>query len=294
MEYKNGTPALCWFNYLGLAAANNMDWNAAKGWPIPKSKTKLKKIATMEFDWLDCPDLNQTEDVTHPTIGTEDLSVVSFDASHKPSGTAAADGDSLTTAQALVTNTAGSNSAPPSTSTVIQGSSKLAPIDAEANDLAFMADTVASNAGTADSNAAPPTTNTATQGSSKLAPINVDANDLAFMADTAYPSVESSSDSSSDSSISEDPPEDPSEDFTTRMFYCLAATSAAPPEDMEMELPEEDPDPVTDDANIPDHSTALLSSVGDPQQTLGDGPPTAPPKESTSLGHALAGLGGWV
>jgi len=55
MEYKNGTPALCWFSYLGLAATNDMDWNEAEGRPIPKSKTKLKKIATMEFDWLDCP-----------------------------------------------------------------------------------------------------------------------------------------------------------------------------------------------------------------------------------------------
>jgi len=50
MEYKNGMPALCWFNYLGLAAAANMDWNAAEGHPIPTSETKLKKIATMEFD----------------------------------------------------------------------------------------------------------------------------------------------------------------------------------------------------------------------------------------------------
>jgi len=63
MEYENGTPALHWFNYLGLAAASEMDWNAAKGHPIPKSETKLNAIVTMEFDWLDCPDLTQTEDV---------------------------------------------------------------------------------------------------------------------------------------------------------------------------------------------------------------------------------------
>ena len=31
MEYKNCTPALCWFNYLGLSAANDMEWNAAEG-----------------------------------------------------------------------------------------------------------------------------------------------------------------------------------------------------------------------------------------------------------------------
>jgi len=54
MEYKNGTPALHWFNYIGLAAVTKMDWNPAEGYPIPKSKTKLNAIATMEFDWLDC------------------------------------------------------------------------------------------------------------------------------------------------------------------------------------------------------------------------------------------------
>jgi len=40
-----------------------MTWNAAEGCPIPKSKAELKKIATMEFDWLDCPYLTQTEDI---------------------------------------------------------------------------------------------------------------------------------------------------------------------------------------------------------------------------------------
>jgi len=29
IEYENGTAALCWFNYLGLATASDMDWNAA-------------------------------------------------------------------------------------------------------------------------------------------------------------------------------------------------------------------------------------------------------------------------
>jgi len=63
MDYKNGTPALHWLNYLSAAAVANMDWNVAEGCPIPKSETKLKKIATMEFDWLDCPNLTQTEDI---------------------------------------------------------------------------------------------------------------------------------------------------------------------------------------------------------------------------------------
>jgi len=56
MEYENGNPALCWFNYAGLAA-DEMDWNEAEVCPIPKSETKLNAIAMMEFDWLDCPDL---------------------------------------------------------------------------------------------------------------------------------------------------------------------------------------------------------------------------------------------
>jgi len=63
MEYKNGTPALHWFNYLGLAATSKMDWNAAEGCLIPKSEANLNVIATMEFDWLDCPDLVQTDNV---------------------------------------------------------------------------------------------------------------------------------------------------------------------------------------------------------------------------------------
>ncbi len=63
MECENGIPALHWFNYIGLAAAAKMDWNAAEGCLIPKSKTELNAIVTMEFDWLDCPDLTQTEAV---------------------------------------------------------------------------------------------------------------------------------------------------------------------------------------------------------------------------------------
>jgi len=46
--------------------------------------------------------------------------------------------------------------------------------------------------------------------------------------------------------------------------------------EMESERPKEAPDPVTDDATMPDYSTTPLLSVGDQQQTLGDGPPTAP------------------
>jgi len=50
MEYKNGTPALHWFIYLGLAETSNMDWNTAEGHLIPKSKKELNAVATMEFD----------------------------------------------------------------------------------------------------------------------------------------------------------------------------------------------------------------------------------------------------
>jgi len=61
MEYKNGTPALCWFNYASLFVANKMDWNEVEAHPIPKSKTDLNAITTMEFDWMGCPDLTQTD-----------------------------------------------------------------------------------------------------------------------------------------------------------------------------------------------------------------------------------------
>jgi len=113
MEYKNGTPALRWFNYLGLAAANDMEWNAAEGQPIPKSEAALMKLATMEFDWLDCPDLNQVEDVTQPAMCAEDLSVVIFDKDHKPSVKPAGNDNSLATAQASINSTSGSTSGPP-------------------------------------------------------------------------------------------------------------------------------------------------------------------------------------
>ncbi len=117
-----------------------------------------------------------------------------------------------------------SSNVPPSASMAIQGLSQLALVDANANDLASMADTVLSNAGTVHSDAAPPATNTATHGSSQLAPIDVDTDDLASMADTANTSVESSLDSSSDSSISEDPPEDSSGTFTHHVFSAATST----------------------------------------------------------------------
>jgi len=128
MEYKNGTPALHWFNYAGLAAAGEMDWNEAEAHLIPKFETELNAIATTEFDWLDCP--TQSDTVNWPAIDTEDLSVTSFDAGHKPSGKVVADNDSLAMAQASVAGTV-----PSSASTTIQGSSKLAPINVDAMSL---------------------------------------------------------------------------------------------------------------------------------------------------------------
>ena len=60
------------------------------------------------------PNLTQTEDVNQPAISTEDLSVVSFDAGHKPSGSKVADDDdSLATAQASIANMVNSNTTPP-------------------------------------------------------------------------------------------------------------------------------------------------------------------------------------
>jgi len=142
MEYKNGTPALHWFNYAGLAAAGKMTWTVAEAHLIPRSESELTALATMEFNWLDCPDLTQSDTVDRPAINTEDLSIASFDAGHKPSGKVIDDNDSLATAQASVAGMVNSNAAPLAASTAIQGSSKLTPVDVNANYLASMANTV--------------------------------------------------------------------------------------------------------------------------------------------------------
>jgi len=112
----------------------------------------------------------------------------------------------------------------------------------------------------------------------KLKPVDIDADDLASMIDTVDgPSDSSSSDSSSDSSISEDPPDDPQEDpMDYHKIIYSGNYYVDPPDDMETERPEAAPDPVMADANLLNHSTTPLLSVGDQQQTLGDGPPTAP------------------
>jgi len=44
-------------NHASIAAAQEMDWNKEEEWTIPRSETKLQAIATMEFNWLDCPNL---------------------------------------------------------------------------------------------------------------------------------------------------------------------------------------------------------------------------------------------
>jgi len=200
------------------------------------------------FDWLDCPDLAQSEAVDHLLINMEDLSVPSFDARHKPSGcTTTANDNSLAMAQASVAAMVTANAAPPPDST------------------------------------------TPVLGSSKVRPIDLDTNNLASMVDTVYNSSESSSDSSSASdsstSLNDLPVEDSEEDN-------LDSAHLAPPNDMETELSEEDPDPVMEDATMPDSTTIPLLSVGDQQQTLGTGPPTALPMEPSTLGPASADLGG--
>jgi len=106
--------------------------------------------------------------------------------------------------------------------------------------------------------------------------VDVDADNLAFMEDFVY-NASSSSRSSSSSSLEDHP----------------NSASGAPLEDMKTEPPNEEPNPDAADAAMPDSCTTPLQSVGDSQQTLGDGPPQ-PPKESTNLGPASADLGGWV
>jgi len=131
---------------------------------------------------------------------------------------------------------------------------------------------------TADSTPAP-TVSAVLPGSSKLTLVDIDADDLASMIDTVDGPPDSSSDSSSSSSISEDPPNDPQgEPLDYHKIIFLGTYYVDPPDDMETEHPEEAPDPVMADANKSDHSTTPLLSVGDQQQTLGDGPLTAPPR----------------
>ncbi len=163
-----------------------------------------------------------------------------------------------------------------------------------------MADTAASIVGTVDSDATPPAASTAIQGFSKLLPIDVNANDLASMADTAYNTLEPSSGSSSAFSISDDPPDNSQEEpLEHHSFQYPGATSVAPLDDMETELPEEDPDPVMGDTNMLNSSTTPLSSVGDQQQTLGD--PHCPPgthiiihkKPSMHCSWVPHGINGW-
>jgi len=40
-----------------VVAAAEMEWNKEEERPIPKSEQEFNKIATMIFDWLDCPNL---------------------------------------------------------------------------------------------------------------------------------------------------------------------------------------------------------------------------------------------
>jgi len=112
-----------------------------------------------------------------------------------------------------------------------------------------------------------------------LKPVDVNADDLTSMIDTIDGPSDSSSDSSSSSSISEYPPDDLQGDpLDYHKIIFSGNYYVDPPADMATEHPEEAPDPVMIDTNMPDYSTTPLLSVGDQQQTLGDGPPTAPPQ----------------
>ncbi len=66
MEYENGPTALHWFNYAGLVASCQNRMEQGGGMPSPKSELEHNKIATMIFNWLDCPKLAQVETVDCP------------------------------------------------------------------------------------------------------------------------------------------------------------------------------------------------------------------------------------
>jgi len=212
-------------------AAAEREWNKEEKCPVPKSELELTKLATIIFDWLDCPDLGQADTMDCPQIDTEDLSISSFDIGHLPSGKVAAS-NSLAMAQASITGT----------------------IDKDAE----------------------PSAKTVALGAKSFMPVDIDADDLASVEDSFYNSCSSSS---SSSSSFKDPPN---------------STSTAPPEDIKMELSEAEPDHVVEGVTMLDSTTVPLQSVGDQQQTLGDGTPHSPTTESTNPGSASADLSGWV
>jgi len=135
MEYENGTPALHWFNYAGIATVGErMDWNKEEEQPIPKSETELNAIAMMVFDWLACPDLTQADAVDWPAIVTIDFCLqhplmqpTSPVAKLWPTTTC------LPWPMHLLPVWLIWDATPP-TSTVIQRSSKLVQVDVDAND----------------------------------------------------------------------------------------------------------------------------------------------------------------
>jgi len=152
----------------------------------------------------------------------------------------------------------------------------LAPVNVNDDDLASKVNTVTSIANTVNStsaSAAPATI----QGSSKLTPVDVDADNLTSMIDTVDAPSDSSSDSSSYSYISEGPPDDIQEGSLDYHKDLFSGTYYVDPlDDMETEHPKEAPDPVTEDAAMPDYFTTPLLSVGDQQPQ--------PPEEPTNLG----------
>ena len=324
VEYEMGTPALRWFNIAGLVAAGEMIWDAKANRPVHKSESELKAILKMEFDWLDCPDLSQADVVDRPLVNVEDLSVASFDANHQAGGKpadATVDDDSLATAPKSVSAAVD----PTTAKDFVEGSgtSALVAVDVDADELASVADTV--NASKDTPTTSPPPSLTGALEASQLPPADVDGDDLASLADTltvhsdasmassspantggdflanlapadldeddlcsradtiAYYSSSSSSDSSQD--LDGDPPEDYVEEDQP--------ATVAPPYDMVLDPPDADPDPVPADAALPNSFTTPLLSVGDQQQTLGMGPPTALSQEPSNPGSASADPGGW-
>jgi len=320
-----GTPALHWFNITGLVAADKMAWDAKAGWLVHKSESELKAILKMEFDWLDCPDLSQADVVDCPSVNVEDLSIASFDAHHQAGGKTAeatADDDSLATAQKSVSAAVDPTAAKDFVEGL--GTSALVAVDVDADDLASLANTVIASTDTPTTSPPPSQTGaldtsqfpaTATEGDdldsmadtltvnsdtsmassslayiaigflANLAPVDLDDDNLGSLADTIAHHSASSSSASSQALYDEDPPEDPAGD--------APPATTAPLDDMVMELPEADPDPVMADAALPNSSTTSLLSVGDQQQTLGTGPPMALSQEPSTPGSALADPGGW-
>jgi len=133
----------------------------------------------------------------------------------------------------------------------------------------------ASVAGTVEDEADPAPASTAAQDTKTVVPVHDDAGNLASMEDSVY----NSSSSSSSSSLEDHPGSASAAPQRTWKWNPLMKNLILSPQMLQCCI------------LLLYHSSLL---AGHHQQTLGDGSPQPPLKESTNPGPALADPGGWV